>query len=161
MFSSGVASPGTGQMKHIHFNEQVEQYIALDMKGGHDEDAYSVHGDYESDSDDGAIMMKGSNWGRKARPNKILDSKASFNAPKSMIARIESTTLKYRNGDSQSLDAAGENGFWRTRKLSPSPSQETSRPSKPSTRTLLGYDDENDDDPGGSYGAISPTAKIT
>jgi hypothetical protein len=40
--------------------------------------------------------------------------------------------------------------------LSPSPSQETLRPSKPSSRILLGEDDEDDDDldwqPSGSFG---------
>lgn len=57
--SSSLASPGTGEKKHIHFNEQVEQCIALEMKGDDDDDAdtYAIH-NYDSDSDDGGIMMK-------------------------------------------------------------------------------------------------------
>jgi hypothetical protein len=37
-------------------------------------------------------------------------------------------------------------GFWNGSKLSPSPSQETLRPSKPSTRILLGEEEDDDAD---------------
>jgi hypothetical protein len=36
--SSGLTSPSTGEGKHIHFNEQVEQCIALEMTGDEDEE---------------------------------------------------------------------------------------------------------------------------
>jgi hypothetical protein len=63
VFSSGLASPSTGEEKHIHFNKQVEQYISLEVKGGEDEepDSYAIHDYDSSDSDDGAIMIKRTN----------------------------------------------------------------------------------------------------
>ena len=39
--SSGVISPGVDR-KHIHFNEQVEQCIAIDTKGDDDEDDFGI-----------------------------------------------------------------------------------------------------------------------
>jgi hypothetical protein len=135
--SSGLASPGTGEKKHIHFNEQVEQCIALDMKG------------YDSsDSDDGAIMMKVSSK-RKLPPlnSKRTTPRQSFNAESKTIAMLPSTTLKYREDTPEPQETAMKhsNGFWNGSKLSPSPSQETLRPSKPSSRMLLGDDEEDDD----------------
>lgn len=51
--SSGIMSPGT-ELKHIHFNEQVEQYMAVDGKGMGVESAW--YGD-DGDSDDD-VMLK-------------------------------------------------------------------------------------------------------
>lgn len=148
--SSGLASPGTGEKKHIHFNEQVEQCIALDMKGDDDEepDSYAIH-DYDSDSDDGAIMMKRSNSKRRLPPlhSKRTTPRQSFTAESKTIAMLPSTTLKYRADTPEPPETAMKhsNGIWNGTKLSPSPSQETLRPSKPSTRMLLGDDEEDDD----------------
>ncbi|KAG4427491.1 hypothetical protein IFR05_017026 [Cadophora sp. M221] len=148
--SSGLASPGTGEKKHIHFNEQVEQCIALDMKGDDDEepDSYAIH-DYDSDSDDGAIMMKRSNSKRRLPPlhSKRTTPRQSFTAESKTIAMLPSTTLKYRADTPEPPETAMKhsNGIWNGTKLSPSPSQETLRPSKPSTRLLLGDDEEDDD----------------
>jgi hypothetical protein len=70
VFSSGLASPGTGEGMHIHFNEQVEQCISLEMKGGEDEepDSYAIQDYDSSDLDDTAIMMKRTNskWGYRS-----------------------------------------------------------------------------------------------
>jgi hypothetical protein len=63
--SQGTASPWppmplngrdcwVGEGRHVHFNEEVEQYIAID---GHDGDD-DYNGSDESDSDDGGLMMK-------------------------------------------------------------------------------------------------------
>ncbi|KAE8441538.1 hypothetical protein EG329_004846 [Mollisiaceae sp. DMI_Dod_QoI] len=149
--SSGLASPGTGERKHIHFNEQVEQCIALEMKGDDDEEpeAYAIHNYDDSDSDDGGIMMKRSNSKRKLPPlhSRRTTPRQSFSAESKTIAMLPSTTLKYRADTPEPPETAMKhsNGFWNGSKLSPSPSQETLRPSKPSTRMLLG-DDEDDDD---------------
>ncbi|EKD20981.1 uncharacterized protein L3040_004600 [Drepanopeziza brunnea f. sp. 'multigermtubi'] len=146
--SSGLGTPGTGEKKHIHFNEQVEQCIALEMKG-EDEDpvSYAFHDD-DSDSDDGAIMMK-SNTGRKLPPlhGKRTTPGQSFTAESKTIAMLPSTTLKYRSDTPEPPETAMKhsNGMWNGTELSPSPSLETLRPSKPSMRLLLG-DDEDDDD---------------
>jgi hypothetical protein len=149
--SSGLASPGTGEKKHIHFNEQVEQCIALDMKGDDDEEAdpYALHNYDDSSSDDGAIMMKGSKSKRKLPPlhSRRTTPRQSFSAESKTIAMLPSTTLKYREDTPEPQETAMKhsNGFWNGSKLSPSPSQETLRPSKPSTRMLLVDDDEDDD----------------
>ena len=149
--SSGIASPGTGEKKHIHFNEQVEQCIALDMKGDDEEEpeAYAVHDYSDSDSDDGAIMMKRSDSKRKLPPlhSKTTTPRASFSAESKTIAMLPSTTLKYRQDTPEPQETAMKhsNGFWNGSRLSPSPSQETLRPSKPSTRILLGPDEDDDD----------------
>ncbi len=148
--SSGYASPGNGEKKHIHFNEQVEQCIALEMKGDEEEEPYPINDDYDSDSDDGAIMMKRSNSKRKLPPlhSKRATPRASFSAESKTIAMLPSTTLKYRADTPEPPETAMKhsNGFWNGSKLSPSPSQETLRPSKPSTRMLLGDDEEDDED---------------
>jgi hypothetical protein len=156
--SSGLASPGSGDRKHIHFNEKVEQCIALDMKGDDDEeiDSYAINDDYDSDSDDGGIMMKRSTSTRKlpvpGRKNRTPRNSFSTNGIETpqTIAYLPSTTLKYREDTPEPQETAMKhssgisNGIWSSGKLSPSPSQETLRPSKPSQRILLG-DDEDDD----------------
>jgi hypothetical protein len=147
--SSGLASPNTCE-KHIHFNEQVEQCIALEMKGEDDEeaDSYAINDDYDSDSDDGALMMKRSNSKRKfpMLSKRSATPRNSFSTDSKTIAMLPSTTLKYREDTPEPQETAMKhsNGFWSSGKLSPSPSQETLRPSKPSTRILLS--DEDDDD---------------
>jgi hypothetical protein len=113
--SSGVASPaGNGGEKHIHFNEQVEQCIAIDVKGDNELeeeiDSYAIHDDsYDSDSDDG-VMMKRSNSSRQlptpggARAGagsagrlgvkKVQTPRNSFSQESKTIAMLPSTTLK-------------------------------------------------------------------
>jgi hypothetical protein len=148
--SSGLASPNTGE-KHIHFNEQVEQCIALEIKGEDDEeaDSYAINDDNDSSSDDGAIMMKRTNSKRKfpiARKN--TTPRNSFSTDSKTIAMLPSTTLKYREDTPEPQETAMKhtNGFWSSGKLSPSPSQETLRPSKTSTRILLSDEDEDEDE---------------
>lgn len=149
--SSGLASPGTGEKKHIHFNEQVEQCIALEMKGEDDDDhdSYAIQNYDDSNSDDGGIMMKRSSSKRRLPPlhKKRTTPRQSFSAESKTIAMLPSTTLKYRADTPEPPETAMKHssGIWNGSKLSPSPSQETLRPSKPSTRMLLG-DDEDDDD---------------
>jgi hypothetical protein len=96
--SSGLASPNTCE-KHIHFNEQVEQCIALEMKGEDDEeaDSYAISDDYDSDSDDGALMMKRSNSKRKfpMLSKRSATPRNSFSTDSKTIAMLPSTTLKY------------------------------------------------------------------
>ena len=66
-----MTSPSWSEEKHIRFNEQVEQYLALDDTDNDDEEASSCarNDDYERDSDDGAVMMK------STHPNRKLTSK--------------------------------------------------------------------------------------
>jgi hypothetical protein len=64
--SSGEQSLVTSERKHIHFNDKVEQWIAVDIIHGDDEDgieSYAIGDDDDADdstSDDGFLMMKGS-----------------------------------------------------------------------------------------------------
>jgi len=148
--SSGLESPNSSDRKHIHFNEQVEQCIALEMKGDDDEEPEPQHSyDDDSDSDDGAIMMKRSSSARRLPPlHRSTTPRPSFSADNKTIAMLPSTTLKYREDSPEPIEQSTamkhSNGFWNGSKLSPSPSQETLRPSKPSTRILLGDDDDDD-----------------
>lgn len=144
--SSGITSPSY-EKKHIHFNEQVEQCIALDMKGDDEDEVDTYAIDSDSDSDDGAIMMKRSNSKRTlpaiGSARKTAAQNNSSNESKT-IAMLPSTTLKYREDTPDLAETAMKHsGFW---KLSPSPSEETLRPSKPSTGFLLGDDDDDEDD---------------
>lgn len=144
--SSGLSSPWQGERKHIHFNESVEQCIALDVKGDDEEemDPYAIHEDFDSDSDDGAIMMKRTN--SKKLPVMRKSAASASTTESKTIAMLPSTTLKYREDTPEPTDSAlHHGGFWNSTRLSPSPSQETLRPSKPSTKILLADDDDEDD----------------
>jgi len=61
---SGEQSLATNERRHIHFHDKVEQFIAVDVDGGNDEDggeSYTIYGDGDGDdssSDDGVLMMK-------------------------------------------------------------------------------------------------------
>lgn len=146
--SSGLTSPSY-EKKHIHFNEQVEQCIALDIKGDDDEEIIDYGHDSDSDSDEG-VMMKRTNSKRllpplgRRKPSRN-NSSSNTNETKT-IAVLPSTTLKYKD-DEPELETAGSaqkhSGFgW---KLSPSPSQETLRPSRPSKSSFM-LNDESDDE---------------
>jgi hypothetical protein len=97
---STLASSGPGEEKHIHFDEQVKQCIALEVKGDEDEelDSYTILDDDDSDLDDGAVTMQRthSKWGlpfvlsRKSAPT------GNFCAERITIAMLPSTALKYR-----------------------------------------------------------------
>jgi hypothetical protein len=144
--SSGLASPSIGEKKCIHFNEQVEQCIALEIKGDDDEepDLYAIHDCDNSDSDDGAVMMTRTNSKRKLTlmSSRGATLQANFSGGSKTIAMLPSTTLKYRECTPESPETAMEHGsgFWNSCKLSSS--QGTLRPS---SRILLGDDFEEDD----------------
>ncbi|KAI9676507.1 MAG: hypothetical protein M1817_000665 [Caeruleum heppii] len=146
--SSGLQTPSTGEKRRIHFNNKVEQCIAVDVKDGEEEeeDVYNaVNEDDDLSSDDGVVMMKRSN--SKAKFSARTTPRNSFSTESKTIAMLPSTTLKYReDADAPQLPALDTSRLGRSwsSKLSPSPSQETLRPSKPSSNFLL--DDEDDDD---------------
>lgn len=144
--SSGLQSPN--ERRHIHFNDKVEQCIAIDNKDGdEDQDDYfqAIHDD-DDYSDEDVMMMK--RVPSKAKLSNRSTPRNSFSNDSKTIAMLPSTTLKYR-GDTpepakQQLKQTS--GFWGSgAKLSPSPSQETLRPSKPSTNFLLDDEDEDAD----------------
>lgn len=161
--SSGLQTPATAERRHIHFNDKVEQCIAVDIvRDGEDEDddLYNAIDDNDSDSDEGVVMMKVSSKASvKARINSRSTPRNSFSAESKTIAMLPSTTLKYQDSPEPEEPSSGtSNRAWNTRMLSPSPSQETLRPSRPSTNFLL---DEEDDDVDMSWEPSGAFAKRT
>ncbi|KJR80595.1 protein phosphatase type 1 complex subunit hex2 [Sporothrix schenckii 1099-18] len=155
--SSGIVSP-TSERRHIHFNEQVEQCIAVEAKGEDDDaDSFIARPNYDSDSDDGAIMMKRTTSKHRMQPRRRHSYMNHHNESKT-IAMLPSTTLKYRE-DTEDLPGAGSTGSamkhsYRSPVLSPSSSQETLRPSKASGKLFFGADDDDDEDDEDSDGHV-------
>ncbi|EJT72820.1 hypothetical protein GGTG_09675 [Gaeumannomyces tritici R3-111a-1] len=144
--SSRLESPA-GERKHIHFKEEVEQCIAVEVKGEDDEDFdnYRYPAGYDSDSDNDAIMMKRTAI-KKRRP--VLKRNKSSSGEKT-IAMLPSTTLKYREDTPEPPEAStAMKHSYRSPTLTPSSSQETLKPSKSksSGKGMLFADDDDDDD---------------
>lgn len=149
--TSGLQTPDHHEKKHIRFDEKVEQCIAVDCKSVEDDDdeeedfnhnPWAKYNDDDS-SDDGMVMMKKSR--KKRRPMSRTPSTVNVTGESKTIAKLPSTTLKTQN---ETVDTNEQHslGFWRSSRLSPSPSQETLRPSNPSTNFLLAEDDDEDVD---------------
>lgn len=148
--TSGLQTPDQPEKKHIRFDEKVEQCIAVEVKGADDDDEedfnhnpWAKYRDDDSSSDDGVVMMKKS---RRKRPLSRTSSKTSISGESKTIAKLPSTTLKYRTDspDITEQHPTHSLGYWRSSRLSPSPSQETLRPSNPSTNFLLSEEDEEE-----------------
>jgi len=139
--SSGLTSPS--ERRHIHFNDKVEQCIAVDVKEG-DEDDWPFTFDDESSSDDGLFMMRHIT----GKPSLSMRStpRNSFSSDSKTIAPLPSTTLKYR-GDTPEPKGRYILDRWSalpcSSSLSPTPSVETIRPPSQSANFLLGEDDED------------------
>lgn len=144
--TSGFTSPNP-EKKHIHFNEHVEQCIAVDIKG---EDEYDslAHVYDESDSDGGIIMKTTTRKRRNAiRKPKKSALKNAVAEPKT-IASLPSTTLKDRD-DSLEPQGTAVKHSWRSPILSPSSSQETLRPSKNTPNFYVSSDSSDDESENG------------
>jgi len=150
--SSGITSPSV-ERKHIHFNEQVEQCIALEVKGEDEDDVELDRQDDESDSD--GVMMKRTRSKKSAALfKKKRSQKRAASSEGKTIAMLPSTTLKYRE-DSPELETAMKHS--RSPHISPSSSQETLRPS--AGRFFIGDDDDTTDafcDPNAGWGSPPP-----
>ncbi|KAL8840001.1 MAG: hypothetical protein Q9170_001543 [Blastenia crenularia] len=139
--TSGRQTPCT--KRHIHFNNKVEQCIAIN-DGEHRRCRYGKAIYEDSDSEEDMLMMKA--VGKKDKPRSTSTPRNSFSNESKTIAMLPSTTLKYR-GDTPEPDKQKEkqgdgmrnSGF----KIPQSPSQETIKPSISSTNFLL--DDEDED----------------
>ncbi|KAH9203304.1 hypothetical protein DL95DRAFT_504868 [Leptodontidium sp. 2 PMI_412] len=95
---SGEQSLETNERRHVHFNDKVEQFVAVDVEDGDDdEDAGDIDGDDDSSSDDG-LMMKRSSKPNVLNQNNQNNTQTNFSAEGSSIAILPSTTLKYRVG---------------------------------------------------------------
>ena len=145
--TSGLQSP-SGERKRIRFDEKVEQCIAVDVKEGEDDEddaGWNAQDDDSSDDDDDGIVLKSS----KARRNSLVrHSRSSSFSESRTIAKLPATTLKYRNEEPCLLAPPSSpiSPRWNGAQLSPSPSQETIRPSHSRNYIL-----EEDDDAGLSW----------
>jgi hypothetical protein len=165
--SSGAGTP-SGERKHIHFNEQVVQCIAIDVKGEDEEDDVDVTRlvyDSDSDDDDGGIVMKRTN-AKKRRPILKRSRSSASSVESKTIAMLPSTTLKYREDTPEPAETAMKHSTsYRSPVMSPSSSQETLKPSKPSRNFSFADDDsdeeeeEDDDDDEGPMMSIRSGSK--
>jgi hypothetical protein len=144
--SSGLQSPG--EKRHIHFNNEVVQCIAVESKDEDEEEEGQppavISDEEDEDEDDGLVMMK--HVPSKARTSNRSTPRGSFSTESKTIAPLPSTTLKYRSDTPEPPEAQQQYAIhspWNTgRKLSPSPSQETLRPTRPNANFLIDDDDE-------------------
>ena len=150
--TSGLMTPDHHEKKHIRFDDKVEQCIAVECKDADDDEDDFNHNPWaqqndDSSSDEGVIMMKRPRRKQKRQISRV-SSKTSVSSDNKTIAKLPSTTLKYRTDspDVTEHQPSHSLGFWRSSRLSPSPSQETLRPSKPSSNFLLPDDDDEEDD---------------
>ncbi|PCD45240.1 hypothetical protein BFJ63_vAg13918 [Fusarium oxysporum f. sp. narcissi] len=137
--SSGIISPNS-ERKHIHFNEQVEQCIAVEAKGEDEDEMIDEHFGSDSDSDDGVMMKRVKTKKRPISRRKTMKSKPA--AEGKTIAMLPSTTLKYREDTPEPRETAMKHS--RSPLMSPSSSQETLRPTKQSGKFFFGEEDHDD-----------------
>ncbi|KAJ5160655.1 uncharacterized protein N7482_007659 [Penicillium canariense] len=139
--SSGLTSPS--ERRHIHFNNEVVQCIAVEAKEA-DEEAWPLAFEEESSSDEGVVMMR--QIPGKASVSNRSTPRNSFSSDSKTIAPLPSTTLKYRGDTPEPRESIV--GRWApspsSSTLSPTSSVETLRPSQPSANFLL---DDEDEDP--------------
>lgn len=146
--TSGAQTPCTN--RHIHFNNKVEQCIAIYKEVDDSPEHYkAVHDDEEDSSEDDMLVMKPIKNATKAKIRSAPSThRNSFSTDSKIIAMLPSTTLNYRGDspDSAEQKSKQKDIFMKgSSNLSPSPSQQTLRPSSPSTNFLLDDEDEDAD----------------
>lgn len=143
--SSGASSPFP-ERKHIHFNEQVEQCIAVDVKCDDDDDDADMDR-YCDDSDSDGVVMKRVK-SKKRAPLTRRRAKKVAPAEGKTIAMLPSTTLKYREDTPAPSESAMKHGLGihSSPLVSPSSSQETLRPAKQASAFYFGEEEDYDDD---------------
>lgn len=173
--SSGGTPCDVHEKRHIRFDDRVEQCIAVDCKdlGPEDEEGESEDEEVDarssssdSSSDDGIVMMKRK---KRSASKKIKKGSRSSSANgRKIIETLPATTLKYRTDSPDVTEEAQHHTFgrsWNSSKLSPSPSQETLRPARPSSNFLLPEDDDDgeeeiDSDSSWTFGASNTKSSL-
>ena len=136
--TSGAETPCC-KGRHIHFNDKVEQCIAINKDGEDTEEYYQA---IQAISSDEEMLTMKSLPNSKARIGNTPTPRNSFSNDSKTIAMLPSTTLKYRGDTPEPVEQKSKGGFWNVAtRLSPSPSQETLKPSAPSSNYLLDEDD--------------------
>ena len=141
--SSGIQTPCT--KRHIHFNNRVEQCIAINEDCEEHSHCSNAIQD-ESDSEDDLLIMKPVKTPTKAKPSQPNSPRGSFGSESKTIAMLPSTTLNYRGDTPEPRENGNRYDEGKRRsglQLASSSSQQTLRPSTPSTNFLL--DDDEDD----------------
>ncbi len=145
--TSGIQTPCT--KRHIHFNNKVEQCIAINKEVDDRPQYYNaIHDDDDDSSDDDMLMMKPVKYATKAKLTTPTTPRNSFSSESKTIAMLPSTTLNYRGDTPEPAEqkAKQDRTSWNGgSKLSPSPSQQTLRPTSPSHNFLLDDEDEDAD----------------
>ncbi|KAI4139791.1 MAG: hypothetical protein L6R39_006113 [Caloplaca ligustica] len=137
--ASGRHTPCT--KRHIHFNDKVEQCIAINGEPERCKFGKVVHDD--SDSEDDMLMMK--SVANRTNSKKPSTPRNSFGTESKTIAMLPSTTLKYRGDtpDPIKQQEKQKDGVWNKGfRIPQSPSQETIKPSNSSSNFLLEDDDD-------------------
>jgi len=156
--SSGLVSPDVNPKRHIRFDDNVEQCIAVEFKAGEAEEAFDWT--RNSDSSDDELVMKPKT--RKRAPVTAARQN-SFSQESKGIAKLPSTTLKYHTEDPACPGHAAPKQMpnaWKTQAptIVQSDSQETLRPSRSSSNFLLSEDEDDDADmswePSGAFGGL-------
>ena len=135
--TSGIQTPCT--KRHIHFSDKVEQCIAINKDQYYES---AIRDDDDSEEDALEIMPVRS---KKKFPT-LSTPRNSFSSDRKTIAVLPSTTLREdspRPFEQRSKRKSGARGV--ASKLSPSPSQETIKPSASSSNFLL-YDEDDEAD---------------
>lgn len=145
--TSGVQTPCT--KRHIHFNNKVEQCIAINKEVDDRPEYYkAVRDEDEDSSEDDMLVMRPVKNATKAKIRTAPSTpRNSFSTDSKTIAMLPSTTLNYRSDtpDPAEQKSKQKEVFWNGGShLSPSPSQQTLRPSSPSTNFLLDDDEDAD-----------------
>lgn len=144
--TSGLQTPCT--KRHIHFSNKVEQCIAIDEEGYDHPDYYNAIQDDSDSSEDDMLMMKPVKSPMTAKIGSQITPRNSFSSDSKTIAMLPSTTLNYRGDTPEPAEQKSkqrERSWSKGSILSPSPSQQTIRPSVPSTNFLLDDEDEEVD----------------
>lgn len=138
---SGLQTPCT--TRHIHFNNMVEQCIAINKAGDDRDDDDGV---MDLDSSDDDLLTMSSIPNAKLSFSNRSTPRNSFSSESKTIAMLPSTTLNYRGDTPDPVEqrAKQTGSFWNVGpRIAASPSQETLKPGTPSANFLL--DDEDDD----------------
>jgi hypothetical protein len=94
--SSGIVS--AGERRHIHFNNEVMQCIAVEAKEGDEEEDEWLAAFEDESSDEDAVMI--SLLVSRASVSNHSTQRSSFSCERKTIAPLPSTSLRYRETDS-------------------------------------------------------------
>ena len=144
--TSGRATPCT--KRHIHFNNKVEQCIAINKETYDRHGQSSAVNDDNDSSDDDILVMKPVKNATKAKINSNQSApRNSFSGESKTIAMLPSTTLNYRGDTPEPVEQrVRQKELWGGKlPLSPSSSQQPLQPSVSSSSFMLDDEDEEID----------------